>query len=99
MSFLNSTLTYGLEDSAKMPIIGLSVGMRVVALDKPWEESAFKRTPFVIESQSDIEALREECEFVYVEQEQDTVGMSIVRPGSKKVSKSNIDLPPDVWTF
>ncbi len=61
-----------------MPVIGLRIGMRVSELDKPWAESSFLFQGFTIESQSDIDALKEECTYVYIERE-DAKKMSMVR--------------------
>ncbi|MBW0148443.1 HD-GYP domain-containing protein [Marinobacter arenosus] len=45
----------------------LAVGMHVVRLDRPWEETNFLLQGFVIRDASEIEALRSQCEFVYIE--------------------------------
>ena len=69
---IDDNLTY-------MPVIALVVGMEVVALDKPWAESSFLTQGFTIKSASDIEALRAECHHVYIEQEEELKGMSMIR--------------------
>lgn len=98
MSFLRTSQTIDLDDAIRMPVIGLSIGMRITAIDKPWEEGNYRRSPFTIETQRDLEAMRVECEYVYVEQERDTVGTSIMRPGGySRSSKHNID--PGPWSF
>ncbi|MBW4935351.1 HD-GYP domain-containing protein [Marinobacter sp. F4206] len=48
-------------------VADLSLGMHVVRLDRPWEETSFLLQGFVIRDASEIEALRSECEFVYIE--------------------------------
>ena len=50
----------------RLPVAELEVGMRVDELDKPWLESGFLFQGFFIETQADLDALREECAFVYV---------------------------------
>lgn len=57
-----------------MPIIGLTAGMRVVALDRRWGEGGLPRRPFRIRHAGDIDALRARCRFVYVEREQPSDG-------------------------
>ncbi|MEM7025660.1 MAG: DUF3391 domain-containing protein [Pseudomonadota bacterium] len=52
-----------------MPVIGLSVGMKVVALDRPWGEDGAPGNAFKIKHRKDIDALRDICKFVYVERE------------------------------
>jgi len=61
-----------------MPVIGLGIGMKVVSLDKPWGESSFLLQGFTIENYDEIEALRKECHHVYIEQEEDHFGMSLI---------------------
>lgn len=50
----------------RLPIAELEIGMRVDELDKPWLESRFTFQGFFIETQADLDALNEECAFVYV---------------------------------
>lgn len=45
----------------------LALGMHVVRLDRPWEETNFLLQGFVIRDRSEIQALRSQCEFVYIE--------------------------------
>ena len=77
--FSNATADSVDNNLSYMPIIGLRIGMKVVALDKPWGESTFSLQGFTIESDSDIDALRAQCHHVYIEQEEDLTGMSMIR--------------------
>jgi HD-GYP domain-containing protein (c-di-GMP phosphodiesterase class II) len=45
----------------------LQVGMFVSELDIDWQESTFLLQGFTLEEQSDIEAVKEQCKFVYVD--------------------------------
>ncbi|QSP95781.1 HD-GYP domain-containing protein [Marinobacter salinisoli] len=45
----------------------LSLGMHVVRLDKPWEETDFLIQGFVIRDESELEALRLQCSYVFIE--------------------------------
>lgn len=45
----------------------LRVGMYVSKLDKPWLESNFLFQGFEIKNQTDINAVKEQCEFVYID--------------------------------
>lgn len=47
----------------------LSVGMYVCDLDRPWVESSFLFQGFEIKSQDEIQTLRKECKFVYIDTE------------------------------
>lgn len=51
----------------KMPVADLRVGMFVVELDKPWEESSFMFQGLDIKSSKEILALQKECTYVYVD--------------------------------
>ncbi|MDK9558682.1 HD-GYP domain-containing protein [Marinobacter sp. M216] len=48
-------------------VADLAVGMHVVRLDRPWEETNFLLQGFVVRDTSEIDALRSQCEFVYIE--------------------------------
>ena len=45
----------------------LKVGMYVAKLDKPWEESNFLYQGFELKNQADINAVKEQCEFVFID--------------------------------
>ncbi|MDO3721597.1 HD-GYP domain-containing protein [Marinobacter sp. chi1] len=45
----------------------LSLGMNVVRLDRPWEETDFLMQGFVIRDESELEALRLQCDYVFIE--------------------------------
>jgi HD-GYP domain-containing protein (c-di-GMP phosphodiesterase class II) len=45
----------------------LDVGMFVSALDKPWESSPFLLQGFQLQNKLDVEAVRKECNYVYVD--------------------------------
>lgn len=51
----------------KMDVKDLRVGMFVVELDKPWEESSFMFQGLEIKSPSDVLAVQKECKFVWVD--------------------------------
>ncbi len=51
----------------RINVSDLRVGMFVVELDKPWEESPFMFQGLEIKSPSDITAVQKECSFVWVD--------------------------------
>ena len=51
----------------KTQVKDLRVGMFVVELDKPWEESSFMLQGLDIQSSKEILMLQKECEYVYVD--------------------------------
>lgn len=46
----------------------LKVGMYVSKLDKPWLESPFLFQGFVLKNQADIDAVRQQCKFVFIDE-------------------------------
>ena len=75
----------------KLTISELVIGMYVAELDKPWEQSSFLFQGFNIESDEDLEKLREECQFVYIEETQST-------PDSLKAAPRPVTVAPTVST-
>lgn len=51
----------------KLDVSELTVGMYVVELDRPWEESPFLFQGFLLESEDDIYMLQDVCSWVYVD--------------------------------
>jgi HD-GYP domain-containing protein (c-di-GMP phosphodiesterase class II) len=51
----------------KIDVEDLKVGMYVSKLDKPWLESDFLFQGFELQTQADINAVRKQCNFVYVD--------------------------------
>lgn len=50
-----------------VPVSNLEIGMLVVALDRPWEETSFLLQSFIICSREEIHQLQEQCNYVYVQ--------------------------------
>lgn len=57
----------------KIDVADLRVGMFVVELDKPWEESGFMLQGLEIKSATDIHSIQKECKFVYVDYDEFTI--------------------------
>jgi HD-GYP domain-containing protein (c-di-GMP phosphodiesterase class II) len=55
------------RDELQVFVEELEIGMFVTRLDRPWEETGFLFQGFLVESQEDIESLREKCKFVFIE--------------------------------
>ena len=45
----------------------LQLGMHVVRLDRSWLDTDFPVQGFIVQSQDDIDALQEQCDYVYIE--------------------------------
>ena len=65
----NTAAEAGLKkiEKVRMDCADLEIGMYVSELDRPWLESPFMLQGFLIENEEDIEALKNACEFVYVD--------------------------------
>lgn len=57
----------------KVSVMDLRIGMMVVELDKPWEESSFMFQGLDIKSSKEILALQNECEYVYVDYDEHSI--------------------------
>lgn len=53
----------------KTNVSDLHIGMYVSALDRPWLETPFLFQGFFIETEDDLKQLREQCQFVYIDEE------------------------------
>ncbi|XOZ32723.1 HD-GYP domain-containing protein [Halomonadaceae bacterium KBTZ08] len=51
----------------RVSVTELQLGMRVTRLDRSWLETSFPVQDFIIRHAADIEALQEQCRYVYVE--------------------------------
>ncbi|MDO9213511.1 MAG: HD-GYP domain-containing protein [Methylococcales bacterium] len=54
----------------------LKVGMYVCKLDKPWLESGFLFQGFELKNQADIDAVRNECKFVFIDVEKQNIALN-----------------------
>ncbi len=49
------------------PVSQLTIGMYVIELDRPWLETPFQFQGFEIKSKAEIQAIRNVCEYVYID--------------------------------
>jgi HD-GYP domain-containing protein (c-di-GMP phosphodiesterase class II) len=63
-AFLNSTGTF----LKQIDVDDLKVGMYVAKLDRPWLESTFLFQGFVLKNQADINAVKQQCKFVFIDE-------------------------------
>lgn len=56
----------------QIPVTGLKIGMYVAELDRPWLDTPFILQGFSIRTQDDIEEITQYCEWVIVEQNEDS---------------------------
>lgn len=50
----------------EIPVSQVQLGMQITRLDRPWSESDFPLQGFIVRTPEDIQALREQCETVFV---------------------------------
>jgi putative nucleotidyltransferase with HDIG domain len=74
----------------------LELGMRVVRLDRPWIETDFLMQGFIIQDQSDIDALVRQCDSVYIEAIYETVAKPERREAPKGLFARRRSAPPPV---
>lgn len=61
------TLSYKTSRRMELPVGELRLGMYVAELDRPWEETPFLFQGFTIETEHDLEVLRQYCEMVTID--------------------------------
>jgi len=78
----------------------LDLGMYVSALDRPWLDTPFLTQGFVLESQEDVDKVREHCEFVYVDTIRSRKGAGVIQqkvrsigPRARGVGKERARVP------
>ena len=74
----------------QLTVAELTVGMYVVELDIPWEESPFLFQGFLLESEKDIHMVQDYCKTVWVDVVEDPAGIAYLELSdvvkSKKVA-------------
>jgi HD-GYP domain-containing protein (c-di-GMP phosphodiesterase class II) len=79
------------------PVTQLSVGMYVIELDRPWLDSPFLFQGFELETEDDIRAVRDVCEYVYIDATRKRKRPAPSKSGQESLlTENNIDfsLPP-----
>ncbi|KPQ00221.1 HD-GYP domain-containing protein [Marinobacter sp. HL-58] len=51
----------------EVPVSQLQIGMHVVRLDRPWEETDFLLQGFVLQTEDDVLAVQQQCDTVFIE--------------------------------
>lgn len=73
----------------KIDVCDLQVGMYVSKLDKPWTDSPFLFQGFRLETQADVDAVRQECQYVYVDIEKKETYTSLPTKASPSKPKKS----------
>lgn len=72
----------------------LKVGMYVCKLDKPWLESGFLFQGFELKNQTDVDAVKKECQFVFIDVEKQNISPKFEARSSAYLSGSLEKSPP-----
>jgi len=76
----------------KLDASELTVGMYVVELDRPWEESPFLFQGFLLETEQDIQTVQENCAYVWVDvMEEEWEPLDKTHPELRRTRKYYID--------
>jgi HD-GYP domain-containing protein (c-di-GMP phosphodiesterase class II) len=62
--------------------------MYVCQLDKPWLESSFLFQGFELKNQEDVDAVRQECQFVYIDVEKQSIALKFQHKSAPYISGS-----------
>jgi hypothetical protein len=71
MNKRNTVFFASSNELIKISVKDLKVGMYVAKLDKPWLETTFLYQGFGLKNQADINAVCEQCSFVFIVAEHD----------------------------
>jgi putative nucleotidyltransferase with HDIG domain len=89
----------------EIPVSQLAIGMHVIRLDRPWEDTNFLLQGFVIQNEDDLLSVQSQCHWVVVEGRVDVVRSfekSSVTTGNKKTaaeSRKTSSLPKKRVTY
>lgn len=77
----------------KVDVKDLKLGMFVSRLDRPWLETSFLFQGFELKTHADIEAVQQQCDYVYIDEAKQThVPQYVARPTG--YTKDHLDVPP-----
>ncbi|GAB4261797.1 MAG: HD-GYP domain-containing protein [Methylomicrobium sp.] len=80
-------------DLFKIDVRDLRVGMYVSKLDRPWLETTFLFQGFELKNENDIEAVQQQCEYVYIDVTKQAKG-PVVYSKNTAYSKGHLDQQP-----
>lgn len=73
----------------ELPVSKLEVGMHVVALDRPWNETSFLMQGFVVSSDQELFSLQKQCNYVVV-QVKTALGKNLQRASAVEMAKFHL---------
>lgn len=75
----------------KMDVADVTLGMYVAELDRPWLDSPFLFQGFILDSEEDLETLRETCNYVFVDEEKSADPEAVREASSSDRPRTRID--------
>lgn len=78
----------------QIPVAGLKIGMYVCELDRPWLETPFILQGFTIRTLDDIDEIAKHCEWVIVEQDEDSWSPAEERSQLRPALRRGTAYPP-----
>ncbi|MEP1216934.1 MAG: HD-GYP domain-containing protein [Marinobacter sp.] len=82
----------------EIPVSQLQIGMHVVRLDRPWEETDFLLQGFILQNEEDLLAVQQQCETVFVEGRVQVVPETPERLPASRKTRTGKPAPPDTST-
>lgn len=80
-----------------MDVADVELGMYVAELDRPWIESPFTFQGFTVETEEDLQKLRETCQFVFIDESRADDGDKTIRLSMNARPGSNPDRSRSEW--
>jgi HD-GYP domain-containing protein (c-di-GMP phosphodiesterase class II) len=88
----NIFLTSSVEP-LQIDVDDLRVGMYVCKLDKPWLESKFLFQGFELKNQADIDAVKRECNFVFIDIERQHIALKNSSSKTSCITTGTLEIP------
>ncbi|MBI2380217.1 MAG: HD-GYP domain-containing protein [Gammaproteobacteria bacterium] len=83
----------------RIPVAELELGMHVVELDRPWEETPFLLQGFTLHADADVQAVRQYCRHVWIELSQAYPRVVDPDGGGARKSRAAPQPPSKSWSL
>jgi putative nucleotidyltransferase with HDIG domain len=87
----DSEIIYSASKKIQVDVKDLKLGMYVCELDRPWLDTPFWFQGFVLKSDADIKAVREHCNYVYIDVEKMNLNPTLVVSAGTAYTKAWLD--------
>ncbi|MDX1552469.1 MAG: HD-GYP domain-containing protein [Marinobacter sp.] len=82
----------------EIPVSRLQIGMHVIRLDRPWEETDFLLQGFILQNEEDVLAVQQQCKTVVVEGRVDVTPETLERLPASRKTRTAKPAPKDTST-